>query len=433
MNQYLLINSCRVLLLCIALSHTTSTVHAQYKKARVLFIGNSYTYGNDLPGLVKEAAASTGDTLEYDMSAPGGAGFGAHVDPRFTDIYTLKKLRAGGWDYVVLQEQSLIIASEPYLYYGYSFASGKQLVDSVRRYNPCAEIIFYMTWGRKKGLAAYCDYTPWPYSCTYPTMDSVIRARYLEITYFTKSTVSPVGAVWRYIRTHYPAVDLYDPDESHPSLAGSYAGACSFYTAIFKKPASTIRYNASLPAAIAANIRTAASKVVYDSLSTWHIGKTETVAGFNHHVQGRRVVSLSNQSLNAREYKWDLGDGQTSTAINPIHTYPSSGVYTVRLIATGKSCSDTAYARVHATNDPNAALFTIAPNPVADKLYITSGSFGQDNYRLQLLNSQGQVVYEQQASNAPVQSITVSGLPGGMYTLNICNSRQVYYKKIIIR
>lgn len=83
--------------------------YAQKKKARVLFIGNSYTAANDLPKLVANMAASTGDTLEYDMSAPGGVSFFNHIDPyAISYIHTLTKLKAGGWDYVVLQEQSLI-------------------------------------------------------------------------------------------------------------------------------------------------------------------------------------------------------------------------------------------------------------------------------------------------------------------------------------
>jgi len=38
---------------------------------------------------------------------------------------------------------------------------------------------------------------------------------------------------------------------------------------------------------------------------------------------------------------WDFGDGKTSTKMNPIHTYLSTGSYTVSLIATGPEGSDT--------------------------------------------------------------------------------------------
>jgi hypothetical protein len=32
--------------------------------------------------------------------------------------------------------------------------------------------------------------------------------------------VAPVGAVWNYIRQNHPEIELYNPDESHPSLIG---------------------------------------------------------------------------------------------------------------------------------------------------------------------------------------------------------------------
>ena len=48
-----------------------NALNAQYHK-RVLFLGNSYTYGNDMPKLIKDMAQSTGDTLSHDQNTPGG-------------------------------------------------------------------------------------------------------------------------------------------------------------------------------------------------------------------------------------------------------------------------------------------------------------------------------------------------------------------------
>lgn len=426
--------SCRMSFVILIMLFVSNTTKAQHKKARVLFIGNSYTAVNDLPKLVSNMAASTGDTLEYDMSAPGGVTFWNHIDPYATSyIFTLQKLRQGGWDYVVLQEQSMNPATPPEDYYRACFPYAKFLVDTVRKYNPCAEVIFYMTWGRKNGLPVTCTaYPNWQVYCTYVAMDSVIRERYLELADFNKGSVSPVGPVWRYIRNHYPGIELYEPDESHPSAAGSYAGACSFYTAIFKKPAALITYNFSLSAQIALNIRTAAVKVVYDSLDAWRIGHYETIAGFNYNANSLMRVSFTNKSANAIRHNWNFGDGQTSTAVDPVHTYSSAGVYTARLISTGAKCSDTTYARVNTALDPNTTMFTVSPNPVPDKLYITSALFGRDNYQIQLVNSMGQLVYNQRASGEVTQSIDVLGLPKGFYTLRISTTKRIYRKKIII-
>jgi len=40
---------------------------------RVLFIGNSYTYGNDLPGLIAQLLPARGIKLEHESVTPGGA------------------------------------------------------------------------------------------------------------------------------------------------------------------------------------------------------------------------------------------------------------------------------------------------------------------------------------------------------------------------
>ena len=68
----------------------------------VLFIGNSYTYQNNMPQLVSNIATSFGDTLNYESSLLGGATFNIHS----TNSATLSKISQEPWDYVVLQAQS---------------------------------------------------------------------------------------------------------------------------------------------------------------------------------------------------------------------------------------------------------------------------------------------------------------------------------------
>lgn len=54
------------------------------------------------------------------------------------------------------------------------------------------------------------------------------------------------------------------------------------------------------------------------------------------------ILYTSNRSLNASEYFWDFGDGNTSTEIEPQHKYSEEGIYSVTLIArNGDGCADT--------------------------------------------------------------------------------------------
>ena len=86
-------------------------------------------------------------------------------------------------------------------------------------------------------------------------MDSLLRLRYIESAIANGTDMSPVGAVWRYLRQNFPNIELYQADESHPSAAGSYAAAFCFYSALFKKDPSLSNFNSVLNQAEAAIIR----------------------------------------------------------------------------------------------------------------------------------------------------------------------------------
>ncbi|HOW08547.1 MAG TPA: hypothetical protein PLX08_01975 [Bacteroidales bacterium] len=235
---------------------------------RVLFIGNSYTLNNNLPDITADVAASAGDELIYGTAAFASYTLQLHTQ----NPTTLSMIRQGGWDYVVLQEFSQN-PSEPIEWVQTNvFPYAQYLDNEINTYNPGAETIFYMTWGRRDGDADRCSRLP--EVCTYEGMDDLTRERYMMMARNYHGVVSPVGAVWRYLRQNYPAIELYDADGSHPSQAGSYAGACCFYTAVFRKDPSLITYNYTLSSSTAAIIRNAVREVVYNHLPTWYLEQT---------------------------------------------------------------------------------------------------------------------------------------------------------------
>ncbi len=248
----------RIILVSICFLWSLFSFAASY---RVLFIGNSYTEVNNLPQLVAEIAHSTGDEITYMAHTPGGCTFEQHLTGAMSYI------REGGWDYVVLQEQSQLPSFPESQFMSQCYPYAKQLSDSIRRYNPEAKIVFYMTWGRKNGDAQNCPY--FPPLCTYEGMDSLLHARYMIMAADNQALVSPVGHVWHHIRDHHSEIELYQTDESHPSLAGSYAAACSFYATFFKKDPLEIQFDANLPSETARIIRETASMLVFDSLPNW--------------------------------------------------------------------------------------------------------------------------------------------------------------------
>lgn len=307
---------------CLCLSGYELKAQLRYK---VLFLGNSYTSVNNLPQMIQDIALSAGDTLVFDSYAPGGYQLADHSQ----DAVSQSKIMSGGWDYVVIQGQS----QEPITLPGQFNGGAGALYNLVKQYNPCAVTMPYMTWGRKNGDAPNC--AAFPVMCTYQGMDTTLRNCYKSLTNGINGEVAPVSVVWNDLRQNHPGIELYQADESHPSVAGTYAAACCFYTALFKKDPALITFNAGLSASDASIIKNAVKTKVFDNLHLWDFKKMP-VSGFSYQVgTGMNEVILNPVNLGVRQtYLWDFGDGTTSSVPNLTHSYVANGTYTISLTTT---------------------------------------------------------------------------------------------------
>jgi len=382
-------------------------VFAQSK--RVLFLGNSYTGVNNLPLLIKNIALSTNDTLIVDSNTPGGYTLQGHS----TNTTSQSKLMAGNWDFVVLQEQSQLPSIPDDQVEVEVFPYAKFLDSVINQYNPCAETVFYRTWGRKNGDASNCS--TWSPVCTYNGMDSLLHLRYLQMASDNNALVSPVGVVWKYLRTTHPEIELYATNGSHPSAAGSYAAACSFYSVILRKNPVAITYNFGLTDTVARTIKEATKLMVYDSLLNWFVGKYDPVASSEYSIIDN-TVSFYNQSSAADTYFWAFGDGTTSTEFQPQHTYAMSGVYTLSLIASRCGYADTLQTQININvlQDNQIVCF---PNPVESNFVVQTNSTLTGKIYC-LYNSTGQLV-RKGTLNTNYTFVQTINLPAGMYVLKI--------------
>ncbi len=363
-----------------------------------------------MPDLVKQLARSTGNELIHASSAPGGFTFSQHC----TEPATLSLIAQGNWDYVSLQEQSQRPSFPDAQVQADVYPYAKKLDSIIRKQNGCAKTVFYMTWGRKNGDAGNCGF--FPPLCTYAGMDSLLQLRYANMADSVNGLISPVAKVWRYLRTNNPSIGLYDTDESHPSLAGSFAAACAFYAVMFKKDPALCTYNGGLSATDAANIKAAAKKVAFDSLSSWYRYNAATVsASFGHNISGN-MVNFTNTSSGATSYKWYFGDGDSSLAQNPTHTYATNGIYSVKLIAYKCTDSDTETKSINLTTAgitsfPTSKL-TVYPNPVSDVLHIKSDMTIET---ISVKNMFGTLLQLNPEINGTVATVNVSTLSPGSY------------------
>lgn len=410
-----------ILLLC---AFSFSSIAATKK---VLFIGNSYVYVNNLPQVVADIAASTGDTLVFDANAVGGYRLMDHS----VDATTLTKIAAGNWDFVVLQEQSQA-PSFPIGQVQTDVLPYAHLLDSlIHVSSPCAKTLFYMTWGRKNGDASNCG--SWPPVCTYLGMDSLLRERYLMMANDNHGLVAPAGPIWRKLRTNNPTIELYQSDESHPSEAGTYAIGCGFYAIIFQKNPMNISYNYTLAANDALAVRTAAKTVAYDSLAYWNVGKFLPNADFQFNTIANLQVSFTNNSQFATTYAWNFGDGNTSTQTNTVHIYAASGTYQVRLIAYKCWKLDTTIKSVTVTStgihETNNTVIAIYPNPVRNEMKIV-GSW-KNTSSIIVTNVEGKSMNVSPGINDSEMIITTEQLASGVYFLIIEKDGKEYKGKFV--
>ncbi|NIF07462.1 T9SS type A sorting domain-containing protein [Chryseobacterium sp. Tr-659] len=394
---------------------------------RVFFIGNSYTYANDLPALIKNTAASTGDILDFHSQTPGGSTLQDHANnPNTTAI-----INQGNWDYVVLQEQSQLPSFPDSQVQAQVYPYALQLSNLIKNSNACGNVVFYMTWGRKNGDASVCP--GWPAVCTYQGMDDLLYTRYMEMANTNEGLVSPVGKVWRIIREQDPSLELYDQDESHPSYIGSMAAAYTFYTILFKKDPTQVPFNGNLPQTQAQFIKNIVKTEVFDQLNKWYVTANDVHSRFIYQMTGTGTVQFTNKTQNASTYLWDFGDGTTSTLENPTHTYSASGSYSVKLTtdACETNTSKTKLIVVTTLNTAETPLedpVLIYPNPAQNMIHINAKN---EIEILSLTDTAGRKIGFHSDITDAGYSIALHHLTSGIYFLHYKTGEKEFIKKII--
>ena len=380
------------------------------KKLRVLFIGNSYTYTNNLPDIISKLATSQGDTLIFDSNLPGGFTLSGH----FTNSVTRQKIAQGGWDFVVFQAQSQEPAFPENQVATNTLPFARKLDSLVNAVNSCTETQFFMTWGRKNGDASNC--ANFPPICTYQGMQDLLSQRYLQMAKEANGSVSPVGEAWRKSIALKPNLDLYSPDLSHPALTGSYLSALVFYKTLFRKNfLNPVFKPVGIEDSTANFFKNIAQNIVEDSAGKWFEKSTLTRANFDFEA-AQNVVGFRNKSYGGNQFRWSFGNGNFSVALSPTQTYANAGTYSVKLVSRNNCKSDSAtknliilpFTQVEGLVQPKISVF---PNPGFCTLNI------QGEYKeLFIIDFSGKRVFE---THETKKEINVSHLPLGHYKIQI--------------
>ncbi|HYV35228.1 MAG TPA: DUF4886 domain-containing protein [Gemmataceae bacterium] len=193
---------------CVAIA--PAQAQEKQKPVRVLFIGNSFTFVNDLPNMIAELAKAVKQLpLEHGQETPGGCSFEKH----WKDGKAATKIAAGPWDYVVLQEQS----QRPLTGRAVMFEFATKLDGEIKKHK--AKTLLYQTWARQDE----------------PTKQDALSKAYLDLGKELKASVAPVGTAWQNALQKNPKLVLHAADKSHPCKTGTYLAACVFYGTIYAK------------------------------------------------------------------------------------------------------------------------------------------------------------------------------------------------------
>lgn len=159
------------------------------------------------------------------------------------------------------------------------------------------------------------------------------------------------------------------------------------------------------------------------------------VAGFGFSTNLGTVTFVSS-AQQANSVLWLFGDNNSSTILNPAHTYQNSGVYDVCQVATNTCGTDTFCQQVNVTvigvEDGLAGDFKIYPNPHSGSFWLEMKSLEAE--AMTIRNAFGQVVFRELGSwsSGSRTQIEVSDLPSGIYYLELEGEGGKWTRRMVI-
>ena len=192
-------------LLIFGLTILSGVLFSQQKELKVLFVGNSYTYGYNLAHIVSLMSEETSTLLVTRKSVIAGAHLGEHWNGR-RGLETKKIITEGDFDVVILQDFSMSAIQAP--------DSTLKYIKLFTEYNSSygALTFLFNTWAREK----------------VPQYQAEINALYEQAARENNATRVPVGSAWQLALELRPSMDLFTSDGSHPNELGTMLSASVF-------------------------------------------------------------------------------------------------------------------------------------------------------------------------------------------------------------
>ena len=224
---------------------------------RVLFVGNSLTYTNDLPATVGAIARSTGDTMTIVTAVAPNLALIDHLTGGSDAVRQLKNNR---WDVVVLQQgptSSAGVCRD-------SLVLWTRMFDSLVRPNGGRTALF-MTWPARSQGDVWTG----------------VRTSYQVATQAVDGVFLPAGEAWHIALRQHPGLPLYGADGFHPSPMGSYLAALEIYERLGDRDARTFpsqAFQAGLPMVMSVDTIRWLQQAAHEANASYPASPTETAS-----------------------------------------------------------------------------------------------------------------------------------------------------------
>jgi len=396
---------------------------------RVLFLGNSMTYVEDLPAKLTALAQSDGKVLITEQNTPGGYYLADHT----TNSTSLNLLNQN-WDYVILQEQSagLIQPAVPGAY-----QTPIEFLDSAIRAN-CAKTLLYITPGYPSN---------WPADTSYLAMQNKIIQKYRTCSKSVRAGMLATGHAWKNIISNYPSINTgmwASNVDYHPGLKGQYLNACAIFSAIYKKSPQGLVYPIGISPSEASILQQVAWQETKDSIIDFGIDKLDSLQiGFIDSISGLNITLTDTSSSMSNHLIWYWGDGDSSEFVPIVfqpygiasHSYASDGTYNITQKVWWSECDyketiKTVTISSLGLNNVKQNNVLIFPNPAHDEIKLNNTNLEIE--KTILFNNIGSIVYSREPKNEREITIKVSNFESGIYLIQLKKADGTFIREKIV-
>jgi hypothetical protein len=181
----------------------------QLQAQKILFVGNSLTYTNNMPFMLEKIGAIYNKgIIVKSISKPNYA-----IVDHLNEGTIQQKIATENYDYVIIQQGPSSQEEGRKMLLN----DGKKIAEICSKHN--TKLAYFMVWPSKR---------------YYFTFDKVI-ANYTNAAKANNALLFPVGVYWKEYQKLKNKTSLYDLDQFHPSKAGSFLAALTIFKQLYPK------------------------------------------------------------------------------------------------------------------------------------------------------------------------------------------------------